>query len=486
MRWWAPAACIAAWLAAAPAEAQPVDNSFAIDLFQGVVLAPIRVTSMGGAYAGYAEGIAGFVANAASPAVRHSHSSGWWNFEIDGSVSFPIVLFRNNDFDNSGDFDADYANFIYLSGGLQLQAGPFGAGFFGDLQRYTLTFPPDDAATYVTVGRYHLLVGWGFFGDQFDVGAGVRALSLGIDATDVAFSVFGASPQVGFLVKPDWTPFRVGATYRHLVRGGRTSESGITEVDGVERAGPLVLPDRVELPWELELGVSLQVGPRPINPRWIDPDEHEAELRDAFEARRKARREQIARRLRRLPAGKMRQQLGKQLWDEERIVAERERRRYARDLDRLIDERRAHARNWPREALLLTADLLITGHAVRRGRLGRARQLLAALRHRGRAAAGLDPHPLRQLLRAAALPLRGAALRARGHELRGSRRPPALHLRRRSEALQHHLVRPRPRGDLQAPGLRRPHRPLPVLRRRLRRLVLTSVPDLKKHIDAAL
>jgi hypothetical protein len=361
MRWWAPAACIAAWLAAAPAEAQPVDNSFAIDLFQGVVLAPIRVTSMGGAYAGYAEGIAGFVANAASPAVRHSHSSGWWNFEIDGSVSFPIVLFRNNDFDNSGDFDADYANFIYLSGGLQLQAGPFGAGFFGDLQRYTLTFPPDDAATYVTVGRYHLLVGWGFFGDQFDVGAGVRALSLGIDATDVAFSVFGASPQVGFLVKPDWTPFRVGATYRHLVRGGRTSESGITEVDGVERAGPLVLPDRVELPWELELGVSLQVGPRPINPRWIDPDEHEAELRDAFEARRKARREQIARRLRRLPAGKMRQQLGKQLWDEERIVAERERRRYARDLDRLIDERRAHARNWPREALLLTADLLITG-----------------------------------------------------------------------------------------------------------------------------
>src|SRR4051794_20445982 len=38
---------------------------FSIDLFQGPLLAPISVTGIAGAYAAYAEGISGFVANAA-------------------------------------------------------------------------------------------------------------------------------------------------------------------------------------------------------------------------------------------------------------------------------------------------------------------------------------------------------------------------------------------------------------------------------------
>lgn len=344
-----------------PARAQPTDNDYAIDLFQGPILAPIRVISMGGAYAGYAEGIAGFVANAASPSVRHTHSTGFWDADVDASISIPIPLFGNNDFDNSGDLDADYSNFIYLSGGAQLQAGPLGVGAFGDLQRYTLSFPPDEEETVVTVGHYHLLVAWGFLGDQLHVGAGARALTLGISAEETELTFAGVSPQLGILVKPDWTPFRFGATYRHPVSASTSIGSGAVVVDGVRRAGRLVMPDRVELPWQIELGTAVQVGPRPLNPQWIDPDLHEEELREAYAARQKARERRIEAELRQLAPGETQKLLRRQLLEEEARIRRRDRRQMERDLERLRDERRARARNWPREALLLTLDLLVTG-----------------------------------------------------------------------------------------------------------------------------
>ncbi len=350
------------WLAAGPARAQIRDNDYSIDLWQGPVLAPIRVISMGGAYAGYAEGIAGFVTNAASPAVRHPHSSGWWDADIDASISIPIPLFDNNDFDNSGDLDADYSNFIYLAGGLQLQLGPFGAGFFGDLQRYSLTFPPEDESTVVTVGRYHLLTGWGFLGNQLIVGAGARALTLGVAAPSADLTFFGVAPQLGVLVKPDWTPFRVGVTYRHAVTSTFSVDSGTTrDEQGVVRAGRLITPSNVELPWEVQIGAAVQVGSRPLNPEWIDPDDHEEELRSAHRSARQARQRRMQRQLQGVPEGETRRRLAESLAAEEALIRAREDRQLERDLARLQDERRARARNWPRDALLLTADLIITG-----------------------------------------------------------------------------------------------------------------------------
>jgi hypothetical protein len=351
-----------AWfLGLGAAHAQPTDNDFAIDLFQGPVLAPIRVTSMGGAYAGYAEGIAGFVANAASPSVRHSHSTGWWDGDVDASVSIPIPLFGNNDFDNSGDIDADYTNFVYLAGGAQLQAGPFGLGAFGDLQRYTLSFSSDEDEAAVVVGRYHLLASWGFLGDQLHVGGGPRALTLSVTTANTDITFAGVAPQIGILVKPDWTPFRFGATYRHPVSASTSIGTGATVVDGVRRAGNLVMPDRVELPWEIEIGTAVQVGPRPLNPQWIHPDDHEQELRDAYAERKRLRALRVEQQLNGLPPGETRKQLARQLRSEQALLDRREERRMKRDLERLRDERRARAQNWPREALLLTLDLLVTG-----------------------------------------------------------------------------------------------------------------------------
>jgi hypothetical protein len=354
-------ACTATF--SAHAQAQPADNNYAIDLWQGPILAPIRVISMGGAYAGYAEGIAGFVSNAASPAVRHSHSSGWVDQDIDVAISIPLPLFDNNDFDNSGDLDADYSNFIYLAGGLQLQLGAFGLGFFGDIQRYSLSFPPEDEATVVTLGRYNLLAGWGFLGNQLVLGGGVRSMSLGIGAPGAALTFVGFGPQMGVLIKPDWTPFRVGATYRHKVTTNFSIGTGesIDPVTGVRRAGNLVVPNSVELPWEIELGTAIQVGSRPLNPEWIDPSDHEDELRASYRARQQARARRMNRQLAGVAEGGTRKVLERRLVAEEERRREREEGALAEDLSRLRDERRARAENWPRDALLLTFDLKITG-----------------------------------------------------------------------------------------------------------------------------
>lgn len=358
----AVAAALGGVLLSGPIRAQPNDNDFAIDLFQGPLLAPARSLSMGGSLTALGQGISAYTSNAAAPATRHPHSLSWWDFDIDGTLSFPIRLFDNNDFDNSGDLDADYTNFIYLAGGLQAQAGPFGVGTFGDLQRYTLTFPPDENATVVLVGRYHLLAGWGFLDHQLMVGGGVRALTLGLDTPEAALTFFGVAPQVGLLLRPNWTPFRLGATYRHAVSSqfslGEDAQRGD---DGLLRAGKLVLPAKVELPWEVEVGAAIQVGSRPLNPAWINPHEHEEELRESYRRRRQARLRRIDRQLLTMPPGEVREKLRTQLLSEEAGRQRQEQRRMRRDLERLDDERRAYAENWPRDAVLLTVDLLLTG-----------------------------------------------------------------------------------------------------------------------------
>ena len=51
-------ALVVALPAAAAADSLPT-NEYSLDLFQGPILAPLRVTGIAGAYAGYAEGIPG-------------------------------------------------------------------------------------------------------------------------------------------------------------------------------------------------------------------------------------------------------------------------------------------------------------------------------------------------------------------------------------------------------------------------------------------
>src|SRR5262249_1285975 len=78
-------ALLIAGLAASDARGQlqkPItNNNYAIELFQGPLIAPIRVTGVGGAYIALAEDTAGAAVNSASPAVRDAYSTTWFDYD---------------------------------------------------------------------------------------------------------------------------------------------------------------------------------------------------------------------------------------------------------------------------------------------------------------------------------------------------------------------------------------------------------------------
>ena len=346
--------------------AGPTSNDYTLDLYQGPILASIRTTSMAGAYAGYAQGLDGFTVNAAAPAVRHSHSTSWVDVDVDASISIPIVFFEQNDVDNSGDRDDAYQGYVYVAAGTNVQIGNFGIGVFADLQHYSVAFPPAEATTAVAIGRYHLLAAYQFFGGQLVVGGGARAHSLGVGAAGRELGMFGAAPEAGFLIKPDWAPFRVGWTYRHAVGGLFRSGAKATVDAGVGRAGGIVVPGDITMPWEVTTGVAFQIGPRPLNPRWLDPHEHEREFDDARAERVAIARRRRATRLDAIAPGPERDALAVRLQADADEQQKRTDAESERDRRRLESERRAILTDWPREYLLVTADLLVTG-AVDKG-----------------------------------------------------------------------------------------------------------------------
>ncbi|MCC6552863.1 MAG: hypothetical protein IT372_07555 [Polyangiaceae bacterium] len=353
-------------VAPCPAAADPLpDNRYALDLFQGPILAPLRVIGIAGAYAGYAEGIAGMVANAAAPALREPFSVSWFEADIAPSISIPLEIFENNDFDNSGKIDADYSNFIFMTLGGQLQAGAFGAGINAELQRYSLEAA--GVTNVVMIGKYHVLAGVQLLGGQLVLGGGARAVTLGVDAPEADLTIAGVAPQLGFLVRPDWESFRFGATFRFPVNGGQLiGDETTTDAAGVRRAGGLVLPDEVVLPWELEVGMAIQVGPKPLNPEWINPHDQEREAREARAAELELKEARWAIELRAIEDPAERAARKREIEAERARWAEQEEADLTERYAALKRERRARYWNWPREHLLLTAEILVTG-AVDRG-----------------------------------------------------------------------------------------------------------------------
>ncbi len=354
-------ALLSSMLGASSAEASYLrDNDYAIDLFQGPVLAPIRVIGIAGAYAGYAEGIEGLVANAATPAVREPFSVSSLDLDVAASLSVPIALFsrKKDDFDNSGGEDFDYSDFVFFTAGGLLQLGRLGFGGVAELQQYSLT--EGGETTRIYVGKHHLLGAVRLVGDQFMVGAGARVATLGISAPEADLTFVGAAPEVGVLLRPDWRSFRIGATWRAPVYAASTFGGSVIE-NGVSKLGGLVLPSDVVLPWELELGVAVQVGPRPLNPEWLDPTNQEKTLLETFTRRRDERAAENAAALEKIEDPKAREDRKNALEVEEARVRAEERELYQRTAARMKEERRARFANWPREHLLVTAELLVSG-----------------------------------------------------------------------------------------------------------------------------
>ena len=261
------------------AQGSPINTSqYTVDLFQGPILASARITGLAGAYAPVGEGVDGN--NPASPALRDPYSRSRIDYDVTGSVILPSLI-NPTDFDNNGTRGFTYNNFIFLTAGAQLQIDRSAAALTLDMQQYELgksNGVQEVTNLRVRLAKLHALWGYAFAEDQLILGFGLRAVVLGlIDAGAGGTSesglidMFGIAPQAGAIIAPTDLPIRIGGTVRASVSGGVGRKTGVVvDNNGDFRVGAMFVPNQIELPWEAELGVALQLGPRPLNYRWAD------------------------------------------------------------------------------------------------------------------------------------------------------------------------------------------------------------------------
>ena len=339
-------------------------NSYNIEIYQGPLLAPIHVMGVGGAYVASAEDTEGAAVNSASPAVRDPYSTSWFDYDVDLGISFPGA-FASTDFDNHGDSAAPHAAasaFTALTVGGTLQFGGLGVAAIGDLQQFSLSNLTQTAPITMQVGRWKALGAYGLFGGQLVVGGGARIVTMQIQQSGAGnlLTMTGFGPEVGALLMPTGQRWRIGATGRMPVTGGIFGSENVTETGGLRKAGDFVLPGGVVQPWEIEAGLALQLGPRPINPGWGNPHDDEGELRGEIDRDRDKRSLRYGTELALLsPEG--REARRREQAAEERALRSIEDEHLDEESQRLRKMRKARYTNWPREKILLLASVLMTG-----------------------------------------------------------------------------------------------------------------------------
>ncbi|APR99920.1 hypothetical protein BCY86_03925 [Pajaroellobacter abortibovis] len=264
-----------------------VNNNYTLEIFQGpIILSSNRMTSLGGAVTASPEGVEGGYANAAAPAVRDPFSFSWW--DCDGSIGLMRSgAFKKTNFDNSSlpsSHSTNFNNFFLLGAGGGIQLGSFGVSAIADLQQVAITPErPEDSPLSLRLVRWVGLIAHALEKEQLVIGGGIRGITVqlmeGGLLEHILMSVVGFAPQFGFLVKPNDQPWRVGATFRAPidVANSRVPQEDKQELSPV-RVGRLLVPRRVVVPYELEIGIAFQLGPRPLNPLWTDPRREEAEF----------------------------------------------------------------------------------------------------------------------------------------------------------------------------------------------------------------
>jgi hypothetical protein len=339
------------------------NNDYRIELFQGPLLAPIRVTGLGGAYIALAEGVEGGAVNAAAPAVREAFSHGWFDYEIAAGISIPGA-FARTDFDNRGVDRGQVGNFVDFTFGGQFQFGYFGLSATGDLQRYELSSTTSASPGLdMDIGRWKGLAAYSILHGQLVLGGGVRVVTLQISDRSSGNSIFstaGVGPELGGLLMPDGRPWRIGATFRAPSIFSAGSDNAVVDPNGVRRAGSFILPTDVVMPWEVEVGFAYQIGPRPLNPPWYNPHIQEAPFREEIEDHRTRRAQMYAQELASTPPAQRPAKEAEQKALEKRL-RDVEDQRLDAESKRLYEVRKARYANWPREKILLLASLLVTG-----------------------------------------------------------------------------------------------------------------------------
>lgn len=267
------------------AQGSPIQTSnYTLDLFQGPVLASSRVTGMGGAYSALADGAEGIPFNAAAASQRYAYSTTKTDWELTGGITFPASV-ASTDFDNNGRTGFGYRNFVWATGGGFLQHDHWGFGASVSLQNYSLGAPQKLALDgtgvndlTIRIFKVDAVASYGFLDDQLHIGGGLRgAVFNAVDTSQVEkllLGTYGIGAQGGVLWRPHHLPMRLGGTIRSPVIGTITSSPNVMRdpATGDHVVGKFYLPSGVDLPWEAEWGVAVQLGPRPLNIQWADED----------------------------------------------------------------------------------------------------------------------------------------------------------------------------------------------------------------------
>jgi len=203
-----------------------------------------------------------------------------------------------------------------------------------------------------------------------DDGQVVAGLGLLVTALDVTtrdevftrsgnlFTTRGVNMEGGLLFRPDDAHFRVGCALRAPVISevdSRAPRSGRDIVLGDPASGQAIfLPERVKRPWNADFGVAIQIGPRPLNPPWIDPAQRMKPIERWLELREHSRS------IRRRRGSQSRALLERQL-DAERERDARTAEVWRRQMRELLSDRYAEL---PRSYVLLSAALHVDGRVA--------------------------------------------------------------------------------------------------------------------------
>lgn len=367
--------------AALPDEGQPLHtNDYSIDLYQGPVLSANRVIGLGGAFVAIADGVEGSAMNPAATAARTPWSYGHFDYDLGLGITFPSSI-KNTDFWNSGHPTelpkSKSLDFLFFNLALQLQFGRWGLGLSTDFQQYSLlrgADPAQDAqidrlAAQIAIG--HLQIAHSFADGQFLLGVGMRTTGLSVtkeSPTSVAsqglFSTVGTGFETGFIWRPtDWQ-IRIGAAYHGGFTTQASPESQLFVIYPDDPVNRLYLPTRVSVPWDVNVGFAAQLGPRPLNPRWVDPSSVLEPMRRYLEWRaherdRRMRHAEAARFSDESPRDHRRRvrKLRAELRAEEDLD-DRERTRVEKDLARRLRQR---YHDQARFFVLVTTSLMISG-----------------------------------------------------------------------------------------------------------------------------
>ncbi len=268
-------------------------SQYSVDLFQGPVLASSRITALAGAYTAIAEGTKGIPFNPAAASFRPPYSTTRDDYDLTGGLTLPASV-TGTDFDNNGKVGFTYDSFFWLTFGGLLQHDRVGFGINVAFQNYELGMPGQAvplpgseeviAGVTVRLPRLDPVISYALLNDQLHLGAGFRFAGFygvgntglpggAVENERLLINSTTAGLQIGALWAPYDLPLRLGGAARSPQIEFVGDEGRIAaNAEGDKVVGNMYLPGRVELPWEIEAGVAVQLWKRPFNIPWHDED----------------------------------------------------------------------------------------------------------------------------------------------------------------------------------------------------------------------